>query len=51
MEAPLQPYRRVALEATLAARAALGEQAFAAAWAAGSAWPPEQAIAIATEAE
>ncbi|MBC8076639.1 MAG: tetratricopeptide repeat protein, partial [Chloroflexales bacterium] len=45
MGAPLQPYRLAVYEATLtAARGALGADDFAAAWAEGAIWQPEQAI-------
>jgi hypothetical protein len=44
--APLPPPERATYDATVAtARAALGEDTFAAAWAAGQALPLEQAIA------
>jgi predicted ATPase/DNA-binding XRE family transcriptional regulator len=46
MGAPLQPYRRAAHERTLEdARAVLGHAAFTAAWMAGVALRPEQAVA------
>jgi hypothetical protein len=48
MGAPLQPCRRDSYERTLRdARAPLGDDAFAVAWAEGAAWSPEQAIAAA----
>jgi tetratricopeptide (TPR) repeat protein len=50
MDAPLQPYRRAKFEATLTAlRDALGAAGFAAAWAEGAAWKPDQAVAVVLE--
>jgi hypothetical protein len=50
MNAPLQPYRRAKFEATLTAlRDALGAAGFAAAWAEGAAWKPDQAVAVVLE--
>jgi predicted ATPase/DNA-binding SARP family transcriptional activator len=49
MGAPIQTYRRDINEATLAeARAILGDDEWAIAWAEGAAWPPTQAIAFGT---
>jgi hypothetical protein len=48
MRAPVPPYRWASVASTVAAtRAALGEDAFAAAWAAGEVMTPEQAVGMA----
>jgi predicted ATPase/DNA-binding SARP family transcriptional activator len=49
LHAPLPPGERASYDCVAPARAALGEEAFAAAWAAGRAMPLQQAVAYALE--